>query len=103
MIPIRKTVDEYHLLVNYQQGDGWEHEVTEFSRQAINERRKEYRENQPYPVKTRKVRVPKDPKIYNQEVREANKQRMKNIKRINAQRKRNLRPPLKTDYKESLR
>ena len=46
----RKTVDTFQLHVNY--GQGWEHEITEFSRREIRQRVKEYRENCPqYPVK----------------------------------------------------
>lgn len=52
---VRKTRDTFELHVNY--GKGWEHEVTEFSRKDIRERRKEYRENCPeYPVKVMKKR-----------------------------------------------
>lgn len=52
---VRKTVDVYRLFVNY--GQGWEHEVTEFTHSAIRERVREYRENCPqYPVKWRSGR-----------------------------------------------
>lgn len=56
----RKTRDEYRLSINY--GQGWEHEVTEYNRDDIRARAKEYRENCPqYPVTWRKVRVPITP------------------------------------------
>lgn len=42
---MRKTRDEYQLLVNY--GQGWEHEVSEDTRAEINQRRKEYTLNCP--------------------------------------------------------
>lgn len=55
---IRKTKDEYQLLVNY--GQGYEHELNEDSRKELMQRVKEYRENCPqYPLKTKKVRVKK--------------------------------------------
>ena len=41
----RKTSDEYRLHVNY--GQGWEHEVSETTRQEIRQRRKEYAANCP--------------------------------------------------------
>jgi hypothetical protein len=51
----RKTQDTYQLHVNY--GQGWEHELSEDSRQEILARVKEYRENCPqYPVKVVKRR-----------------------------------------------
>jgi hypothetical protein len=56
----RKTVDEYRLFVNYGEGGGWEHEITEFSWRALMTRVKEYRANCPYPIKYRKVRIRKD-------------------------------------------
>ena len=55
MAYVRKTVDEYRLLVNY--GEGWEHEVTEFSWTDLRRRLKEYRAECRYPLKTVKVRV----------------------------------------------
>ncbi len=59
MAYVRKTEDEYHLLVDYGYGDGWEHEVTESSRRAILDQVKTYRENSPgYAVKWEKKRVP---------------------------------------------
>lgn len=55
----RKTRDEWQLFVNYGYGHGYEHEVSEDSRQEIKERVKEYRENCPqYPVVVRHKRVP---------------------------------------------
>ena len=57
---VRKTRDEYRLLVNYGFGHGWEHECTEDSPTAIRLRMREYRDNIPgIRVKWRKVRVPK--------------------------------------------
>lgn len=54
----RKTRDEFRLFVNYGFGHGWEHEITEDSREEIRARVREYRDNCPeYPVKWRKVRV----------------------------------------------
>ena len=41
----RKTIDTWRLYVNY--GQGWEHEITEFSRAEARQRRREYRENCP--------------------------------------------------------
>lgn len=45
----RKTVDVWRLYVNY--GQGWEHEVTNYSRAESNEDSRAYCENQPYPIK----------------------------------------------------
>jgi len=47
----RKTKDEYQIHVNYGYGDGWEHEISENSYHDAIQRRTEYRENCPYPVK----------------------------------------------------
>ena len=56
----RKTLDEYHMLIDYVQGEGWEHELTAHCWQEAAENRREYRENCPqYPTRTRKCRVPK--------------------------------------------
>lgn len=53
----RKTIDTYQLHVHY--GQGWEHEVTEYTFREARERRKEYRENCPqYPVKIVAKREP---------------------------------------------
>lgn len=41
----RKTRDVYRLFVDY--GQGWEHELDEFSLREIRQRQKEYRENCP--------------------------------------------------------
>lgn len=55
----RKTRDVYRLFVDY--GQGWEHELDEFSLREIRQRQQEYRENCPqYP--TRVTRVPFPPK-----------------------------------------
>ena len=54
----RKTVDEFQLWVDY--GQGFEHEISEESRDELRQRVKEYRENCPqYALKTKKVRVKK--------------------------------------------
>ena len=46
----RKTRDVYRLFVDY--GQGWEHELDEFSLREIRQRQKEYRENCPqYPTR----------------------------------------------------
>lgn len=46
----RRTRDTWQLHIDY--GQGWEHEVTEFSFSEIRQRAKEYRENAPqYPRK----------------------------------------------------
>ena len=47
----RKTQDVWRFYVNYGYGDGWEHEVTELSREGMKENRRAYRENCPYPLK----------------------------------------------------
>lgn len=55
----RKTRDAYAIEVNYGFGDGWEHEVTEYTRTERNERLNEYRANAPqWPVRARKFREP---------------------------------------------
>jgi hypothetical protein len=46
---IRKTVDCWRFFCNY--GQGWEHEITEYTREAMKENRKAYRENSPYPLR----------------------------------------------------
>ncbi len=54
----RKTQDEFQIHVNYGYGDGWEHEISEFSFSEARKRRQEYRENAPeYPVRIVKRRV----------------------------------------------
>lgn len=53
---VRKTIDEWHTLIDY--GAGWEHECTDVSRRDALECAETYRLNAPmYPVKIRKVRV----------------------------------------------
>jgi len=52
---VRKTIDTWELHVDY--GQGYEHELTEESRQEANTRLKEYRVNCPqYPAKIIKRR-----------------------------------------------
>lgn len=51
----RTTHDEWQILVNY--GQGWEHEVTEFTWKEAREQKKCYNLNCDYPVKIKKVRV----------------------------------------------
>lgn len=58
---VRKTVDVWYFYVNYGYGDGWEHENTELTREAMKENRKAYRENCAYPLKIKLVRVPATP------------------------------------------
>jgi hypothetical protein len=59
MAYVRKTVDEFRLLVHY--GQGWEHELTEESHKEARARRTEYRDNCPqYPCKIEKKRVKKE-------------------------------------------
>ena len=41
----RKTQDVWRFYLNY--GQGWEHECTELTREAMKENRKAYRENCP--------------------------------------------------------
>jgi len=41
----RKTVDRWDIMVNYGYGDGWEWEISEYTRKEAKERLKEYREN----------------------------------------------------------
>lgn len=43
----RKTVDCWRLYVDYGYGDGFEHELTEYTPQDARQRRKEYAENCP--------------------------------------------------------
>lgn len=35
MAYVRKTRDAFYLYVNYGYGQGWEHEITEYSRKEI--------------------------------------------------------------------
>lgn len=51
----RKTRDCWRFYLNY--GQGWEHEITEYSREAMQVNRKAYRENAPqYPLRIVKGR-----------------------------------------------
>ena len=50
----RKTRDCWRFYCNY--GQGWEHEITEYTREEMKENRKAYRENSPYPLKIVKGR-----------------------------------------------
>jgi hypothetical protein len=58
MSRLRKTRDEYQLLVNY--GQGWEHEVTEDTWKDARAQAKTYRANCAFPVKIRAVRIPRE-------------------------------------------
>lgn len=49
MAYIRKTRNCWKFFVNY--GHGWEHETTEYTRDAMKENRKAYREDCKYPLK----------------------------------------------------
>jgi len=53
----RKTIDVWHVLVDY--GQGYEHECTEFHHFAAIEQRRTYRANCPYPVKIKRTREKK--------------------------------------------
>ena len=57
----RKTVDVWKLFVDY--GDGWEHETTEVTFEAMKENRKAYRENCSYPQRWKRGREPITPEI----------------------------------------
>lgn len=58
MAYVRKTIDVWRFYVDY--GQGWEHELDEFSLKEARNRVKEYRENCPqYPCKVVKGREPK--------------------------------------------
>lgn len=50
----RKTVDCWRFYCNY--GQGWEHEITEYTKKAMLENKKAYEENSPYPLKIVKGR-----------------------------------------------
>ena len=51
----RKTRDVWRFYLNY--GQGWEHEITEFTLAGMRENRKAYRENCPeYPLRIRRGR-----------------------------------------------
>ena len=45
----RKTRDCWRFYLNY--GHGWEHEITEYTRAAMQENRRAYRENCRYPLR----------------------------------------------------
>jgi hypothetical protein len=45
----RKTRTCWRFYLNY--GQGWEHEITEFTLEAMRENWKAYRENCPYPLR----------------------------------------------------
>lgn len=47
----RKTRDCWRFYVNYGFGNGWEHEITEYTWAEMKENRKAYRENCPYPLR----------------------------------------------------
>jgi hypothetical protein len=47
----RKTRNCWRFYVNY--GQGWEHEITEYTFAEMRENRKAYRENCPYPLRVR--------------------------------------------------
>lgn len=46
---IRKTRDCWRFFVNY--GHGWEHEITEYTREEMKVNRKAYHENCAYPLR----------------------------------------------------
>jgi hypothetical protein len=46
---MRKTRDCWRFFCNY--GQGWEHEITEYSRDAMKENKRAYLENSPYPLR----------------------------------------------------
>lgn len=50
----RKTRDCWRFYLNY--GHGWEHEITEYSHEAMKENRKAYRESCAYPLRIKKGR-----------------------------------------------
>ena len=54
--PPKVEVWEFH--VNYGFGDGWEHEGTELTREAMRVNRKAYREDCPYPLKIKRRFIP---------------------------------------------
>lgn len=58
MAYVRKTTDEYHILIDYGYGDGWEHECTEETWKDAKKQHECYLSNTPFPVKieTRRVR-----------------------------------------------
>lgn len=52
----RKTRDCWRFYINYGYGHGWEHEITEYTREAMKENKKAYLENSPYPLRIVKER-----------------------------------------------
>lgn len=52
----RKTRDCWRFYVNYGFGHGWEHEITEYTREEMKVNRKAYAENCPYPLRIVKGR-----------------------------------------------
>lgn len=52
----RKTIDVWKFFCDY--GQGWEHEITEYTRTAMKENKKAYLENSPYPLKVVRGREP---------------------------------------------
>jgi hypothetical protein len=54
----RKTRTCWRFYINYGFGDGWEHEITEYTREAMRENRKAYRENCSYPLRIVRGREP---------------------------------------------
>jgi hypothetical protein len=56
----RKTIDTFRLMVTYPGPHGWEHELTEYTREAARDRLREYRENCPqYPARIVTRREPR--------------------------------------------
>ena len=54
----RKTVDVWRFYLNY--GQGWEHEISEYTREEMKVNRKAYRENCSYPLRIVKGRERKE-------------------------------------------
>ena len=52
---MRTTIDCWRFFVDY--GNGWEHEITEFTREDMQENRKAYDENCEYPVRIKRGRM----------------------------------------------
>ena len=51
----RTTIDCWRFFVDY--GNGWEHEITEFTREDMQENRKAYAENCQFPVRIKRGRM----------------------------------------------
>ena len=49
MAYVRKTIDCYRFYCDY--GQGWEHEITEYTRSDMRINRRAYLENSPYPLR----------------------------------------------------